>query len=71
MDFVISINPSIILTAFLATSVIFVCFTLSAMYAQRRSYLFLGGKAEPFVHVFPTGMERRLPLHSSLILSMV
>ncbi|KAK1151172.1 putative Bax inhibitor 1 [Acipenser oxyrinchus oxyrinchus] len=43
MDFVISINPSIILTAFLSTSVIFVCFTLSAMYAQRRSYLFLGG----------------------------
>uniref|UniRef100_A0A3P8Z1L8 Transmembrane BAX inhibitor motif-containing protein 6 n=1 Tax=Esox lucius TaxID=8010 RepID=A0A3P8Z1L8_ESOLU len=34
---------SIIVTAFLGTSVIFVCFTLSALYAQRRSYLFLGG----------------------------
>ncbi|XP_036389788.1 probable Bax inhibitor 1 [Megalops cyprinoides] len=43
MDFVIAINPSIILTAFLSTSVIFVCFTLSALYARRRSYLFLGG----------------------------
>ncbi|KAG7471925.1 hypothetical protein MATL_G00103200 [Megalops atlanticus] len=43
MDFVIAINPSIILTAFLGTSVIFVCFTLSALYARRRSYLFLGG----------------------------
>ncbi|XP_053082999.1 probable Bax inhibitor 1 [Pangasianodon hypophthalmus] len=43
MDYVISINPSIIITAFLGTSVIFVCFTLSALYAQRRSYLFLGG----------------------------
>ncbi|XP_030631983.1 probable Bax inhibitor 1 [Chanos chanos] len=43
MDYVITINPSIILTAFLGTSVIFVCFTLSALYAQRRSYLFLGG----------------------------
>ncbi|MBN3310578.1 BI1 inhibitor, partial [Amia calva] len=43
MDFVIAINPSIIVTAFLATSVVFMCFTLSALYAQRRSYLFLGG----------------------------
>ncbi|XP_066528381.1 probable Bax inhibitor 1 [Hoplias malabaricus] len=43
MDYVITINPSIIMTAFLGTSVIFVCFTLSALYAQRRSYLFLGG----------------------------
>uniref|UniRef100_A0A8B9HZN8 Testis enhanced gene transcript (BAX inhibitor 1) n=1 Tax=Astyanax mexicanus TaxID=7994 RepID=A0A8B9HZN8_ASTMX len=38
------LNCIIIITAFLATSVIFTCFTLSALYAQRRSYLFLGGK---------------------------
>jgi len=43
MDFVIAINPSIIVTAFLGTSIIFICFTLSALYAKRRSYLFLGG----------------------------
>ncbi|KAL6464704.1 hypothetical protein MHYP_G00270210 [Metynnis hypsauchen] len=43
LDYVIKINPSIIMTAFLGTSVIFTCFTLSALYAQRRSYLFLGG----------------------------
>ncbi|XP_072304986.1 probable Bax inhibitor 1 isoform X2 [Eucyclogobius newberryi] len=43
LDFVVSVNPSIVVTAFLGTSVIFVCFTLSALYAQRRSYLFLGG----------------------------
>lgn len=35
---------SIIMTAFMGTSVIFICFTLSALYAKRRSYLFLGGK---------------------------
>lgn len=46
MDYVISINPSIILTAFLGTSVIFSCFTLSALCAQRRSYLFLGGERQ-------------------------
>jgi len=43
MDFAIAINPSIIVTAFLGTSIIFLCFTLSALYAKRRSYLFLGG----------------------------
>uniref|UniRef100_A0A3Q3WGW0 Uncharacterized protein n=1 Tax=Mola mola TaxID=94237 RepID=A0A3Q3WGW0_MOLML len=36
-------GPRIIVTAFMGTSVIFICFTLSALYAQRRSYLFLGG----------------------------
>ncbi|XP_051958003.1 probable Bax inhibitor 1 [Xyrauchen texanus] len=43
MDYIITINPSIIVMAFLGTSVIFTCFTLSALYAQRRTYLFLGG----------------------------
>ncbi|KAK1799833.1 hypothetical protein P4O66_006360 [Electrophorus voltai] len=43
MDYVITINPSIIIMALLGTSVIFTCFTLSALFAQRRSYLFLGG----------------------------
>ncbi|CAB1353881.1 unnamed protein product [Coregonus sp. 'balchen'] len=31
MDYVISINPSIIVTAFLGTSIIFLCFTLSTL----------------------------------------
>lgn len=44
LDFAIAINPQIIVTAFLATSVIFVCFSLSALWAQRRTYLYLGGK---------------------------
>ncbi|XP_048449769.1 probable Bax inhibitor 1 [Rhincodon typus] len=43
MDLVISINPTIIPTAFLISALVFCCFTLSALYAQRRSYLFLGG----------------------------
>uniref|UniRef100_A0A8P0TL41 Transmembrane BAX inhibitor motif containing 6 n=1 Tax=Canis lupus familiaris TaxID=9615 RepID=A0A8P0TL41_CANLF len=30
-------------TAFMGTAMIFTCFTLSALYARRRSYLFLGG----------------------------
>ncbi|XP_072032846.1 probable Bax inhibitor 1 [Amphiura filiformis] len=37
------IDPTIVPTAFMATTVIFVCFSLVALYSQRRSYLFLLG----------------------------
>lgn len=43
LDFVIRINPALIMTAFLTTSSIFACFTISALLARRRTYLFLGG----------------------------
>ncbi|NWZ70655.1 BI1 inhibitor, partial [Acrocephalus arundinaceus] len=38
-----SLSPSILPTAFLGTATIFACFSLSALYARRRSYLYLGG----------------------------
>jgi len=37
------VDPSIIVTAFLGTVAIFTSFSAAAYYAQRRSYLFLGG----------------------------
>jgi FtsH-binding integral membrane protein len=37
------VDPAIVMTAFLGTATIFVAFSLSAIYSQRRSYLFLGG----------------------------
>lgn len=40
---VLAINPSIIMTAFLATVVIFGSFTLSAIFAERGKWLYLGG----------------------------
>uniref|UniRef100_UPI00358F73C0 bax inhibitor 1 isoform X1 n=1 Tax=Myxine glutinosa TaxID=7769 RepID=UPI00358F73C0 len=40
---VIAINPSIVMTAFLGTSAIFLCFTLSALYSRNRTFLYLGG----------------------------
>lgn len=40
---VMQIDPSIVPTAFLGTSVIFACFTLSALTTRDRSYLYLGG----------------------------
>ena len=45
---------SIIPTAFFATTLIFVCFTLSALWAEERTYLYLGGMA--FV-VFSVGFK--------------
>uniref|UniRef100_A0A3P9DAJ6 Transmembrane BAX inhibitor motif containing 6 n=1 Tax=Maylandia zebra TaxID=106582 RepID=A0A3P9DAJ6_9CICH len=41
--FVLVSSPQYHWTAFMGTSVIFICFTLSALYAKRRTYLFLGG----------------------------
>ncbi|XP_077997537.1 putative Bax inhibitor 1 [Glandiceps talaboti] len=43
LDAVIDIDPSIITTAFMGTTVIFVSFSLSALWAEQRSFLFLGG----------------------------
>ncbi|XP_077339423.1 bax inhibitor 1 [Lithobates pipiens] len=43
LNLCLAVDPSIIPTAFLATAVIFTCFSLSALYAQRRTYLYLGG----------------------------
>jgi len=37
------VDPQIVMTAFLLTTIIFVCFTLSALFNQKRSYLYLGG----------------------------
>lgn len=43
LDLVIRINPAIVVTAFAGTSGIFACFTVSALLAKRRTYLYLGG----------------------------
>lgn len=43
MDWVIDIDPSIIATAFMATTVIFVSFSLAALYNTDRTFLYMGG----------------------------
>jgi len=43
LEAVIDIDPRIVVTAFVGTVVVFACFSASALYAQRRSYLYLGG----------------------------
>lgn len=42
LDTVIRINPSIIATAFLSTSLIFTCFTLCSLFSRRGQYILLG-----------------------------
>ncbi|XP_049956066.1 probable Bax inhibitor 1 [Schistocerca serialis cubense] len=43
LDAVIEVDPSIIVTAFFCTCIIFVSFSLCAMFAERGRWLYLGG----------------------------
>lgn len=43
IQYAAQVDPSLILTAFLGTSTIFACFTMSAILAKRRTMLVLGG----------------------------
>lgn len=43
LAFTVRIDPTIIPTAFLGTSVVFICFSLCAMLTRERKYLYLGG----------------------------
>jgi len=43
LDHVIAVDPQIVSTAFFASTLIFVCFSLTALWAEERSYLYLGG----------------------------
>jgi len=56
LDIVMKINPTIIMTAFATTSSIFACFTISALLARRRTYLFLGGILSSVLMVMMFGL---------------
>ncbi|CAL5197929.1 unnamed protein product [Lathyrus oleraceus] len=43
IDLAIVIDASLIVTAFVATSLVFACFSAAALVARRREYLYLGG----------------------------
>lgn len=43
IGYAVMVDPSIVIKALLGTTTIFVCFTLSALAASRRSYMYLGG----------------------------
>lgn len=44
INLAIQVDPQIVMTAFLLTTIVFVCFTLSALFTQKRTYLYLGGR---------------------------
>lgn len=43
VEMAISLNPGIIVSAFMGTCIIFGCFTLASLYAPDRKFLYLGG----------------------------
>lgn len=43
VNLAVNIDPEIVMSAFLFTSLIFLCFTLSALFTSKRTYLYLGG----------------------------
>lgn len=51
LDFAITINPSIIVTALISTAAIFVCFSIASLTAQRGRWLYLGGSLLTFLTV--------------------
>lgn len=54
LDIVIAVDPSIVPTAFLSTCLIFACFTLSAMFADQRQWLYIGGTLMSLLSVMLT-----------------
>lgn len=43
INLAINVDPQIVMTAFLLTTLIFLCFTISALMTSKRTYLYLGG----------------------------
>lgn len=43
LNMAVMVNPTLVFQALLGTSVVFACFSLSALYAPRGHYLYLGG----------------------------
>lgn len=52
INLAIYVDPQIVVTAFLFTTIIFTCFTLSALFTQKRTYLYLGGKNRTFSDIY-------------------
>lgn len=51
IDYAITINPSIIITALISTAAIFVCFSIASLTAKRGRWLYLGGTLLTFLTI--------------------
>lgn len=67
MEYVIHVDPSIIPTSFLATTLIFTSFSLSAIFAERGKWLYLGGTLMSLLSVLMLMSFANLFLGSDLI----
>ncbi|VVC26002.1 Bax inhibitor 1-related [Cinara cedri] len=67
MEYVIHVDPSIIPTTFLATTFIFTSFSLSAIFAERGKWLYLGGILMSLLSVLVLMSFANLFLGSELI----
>lgn len=67
LDVVIAIEPAVIPTAFLATCLIFTCFTLASMFSNQRQYIYLGGTLMSMLSVMMTMSLLNLFMGSYLV----
>lgn len=67
LDRVIALNPAVIVTALIATSVVFVALSCSALLARRGSFLMLGGLLMSFLSTFAIVSLANLFFQSQLV----
>lgn len=67
LDYVIHVDPSIIPTAFLASTLIFTSFSISALFADRGKWLYLGGTLMSLLSVLMLMSLANIFLGSDLI----
>lgn len=70
LDFAMFIEPSIIPTALMATSVVFVCFTISTIFSDQRQMLYMGGTLISLLSTLMLMSLINLFIRSSLITSI-
>lgn len=67
LEYVSFVDPSIIVTALLGTTLVFVCFSVAAMLADRGSFLFLGGTLMTLLSSMSLLGLANLFMHSNLL----
>lgn len=67
LEMVISIDPSIVVTALIGTTVVFVSFSISALLAERGRWLYFGGTLISFLNIMILLSFANLFLRSTLI----
>jgi Bax inhibitor 1 len=67
LELVFSIDPSIVMTALIGTTVVFVCFSISALLAPRGHWLYLGGTLMSMLNIMILSSLANLFLRSTFV----